>query len=99
MSVRTDSGSIRSPSAVDPVRSLKRVVTVLRVGAGPGAGRVSSGEPHESQNFAPDGSSTPHDGQRGASGAPHPMQNRAPSLLIEPQLPHSTPAEPPRLRT
>jgi hypothetical protein len=72
------------------VRSLKRIVTVLRVGEMSGAGRASTEAPHESQNFADGGSSTPQDGQRGASGAPHPMQKRAPSRLIDPQLPHST---------
>ena len=55
------SGSIRSPSAVEPVTSQKRTVTTLRVSrTTPGSGRAA---PQESQKRAPFRFSAPQLGQ------------------------------------
>jgi hypothetical protein len=46
------SGSSVSPRAVEPVRSRKRTVTVLRCSCAP-AGTAANEKPHSWQNFAP----------------------------------------------
>ena len=64
MTVRRDSGSNRSPRAVDPVTSLNRIVTVRRTSRWGTAEDDSSGVAHSRQNFALAGFSSPQDGQR-----------------------------------
>src|SRR5512139_1005700 len=57
---RMDSGSSCSPIAVEPVTSLKRMVTVLRVSRAAGAGVAGSGEPQLPQKRKPSGLADPH---------------------------------------
>jgi hypothetical protein len=57
----SDSGSSRSPSAVEPVRSLKTTVTALRVPAG--RARDGRGAPQARQNRARPGFGSPQPGQ------------------------------------
>ena len=52
MTARSDSGSSRSPSAVEDVASQNRTVTVLRVSA-TGSAAAPSGAAHEEQNRDP----------------------------------------------
>ena len=58
--LRIDSGSSRSPMAVEPVTSLNRMVTVLRVSRAAGAGPAGSGEPQLPQKRKPSGLAEPH---------------------------------------
>src|ERR1700694_4777674 len=60
MRCRIDSGSRRSPSSVEPTRSEKTTVTVLRTSRSPAAVIAA---PQARQNFAPLGFSWPHCGQ------------------------------------
>ena len=60
MSSRNASGSVRSPSDVDPTRSQNTTVTVLRTSA---AGSTSNGDPHAEQNRAASAFSRPQEGQ------------------------------------
>src|SRR5262249_24876029 len=80
----TDSGSSRSWSAVEPMRSAKTIVTTFRVpvsSVGPalrtGSAGAASEAPQALQKREPDGLSAAQLGQRGESGAPHPLQKRA----------------------
>src|ERR1700752_3007924 len=94
MKRRTDSASRRSCIAVEPTRSAKTIVTILRAVAassteragGATLGAAASEVPQESQNLASARHSAPHAGQRGASGFPQPSQNRAPVRFGLPQL-------------
>ena len=62
MTSRSDSGSSRSPSAVEPVTSVKRMVTVLRVSrAGEDGASAAPQNPHSRKRA---GFSSPHEGQR-----------------------------------
>src|SRR5207247_4363151 len=82
---RKRSGSSRSPSAVDPVTSAKRIVTTLR--SSPPAA-LSTGDPQAGQNRAPSGIADPQTEHGAASGLPHVAQNRAPAALSEPHVRH-----------
>src|SRR5438477_8098565 len=64
MTRRSDSGSSRSPSDVEPVTSVNTTVTVLRTSR-TSAGMAVSSDPHARQNFAMSGLSWPHCGQAG----------------------------------
>ena len=62
MTCRSDSGSRRSPSAVEPVTSVNRIVTVLRVSRAGVAGVSSVPQnPHKRKRA---GFSSPHAGHR-----------------------------------
>ena len=61
MTLRSDSGSSRSPSAVEPVTSQNTTVTVLRYLAF--AGAASSGAPQAEQKRASSAFSLPQLGQ------------------------------------
>ena len=61
---RSRSGSIVSPSAVEPARSQKSTVTVLRFSCDR-AEDAASGKPQASQNFAPSPLSCPQLAQTG----------------------------------
>src|SRR5262249_453126 len=80
----TDSGSRRSWSEVDPIRSAKTMVTTLRATLSR-AGTVERAVPQASQNRASASLSAPQAGQRGASDVPQALQNRAPGRLMRPQ--------------
>src|SRR5215468_5722654 len=97
----TDSGSRRSCSDVEPIRSANTMVTILRTSALSAAGalrlgastglrtgsvRVASDAPQAMQNRASPSFSVPHARQRGASGVPQPAQNRAIGGFVLPQL-------------
>src|SRR5262249_157916 len=80
----TDSGSSRSWSGAEPMRSAKTIVTTFRVpvsSVGPalrtGSAGGASEAPQALQKREPDGLSAAQLGQRGESGAPHPLQKRA----------------------
>ena len=62
ITVRSDSGSSRSPRAVEPVTSQNTTVTVLRTSR-EGATGASSFVPHSEQNFAPSAFPCPQFGQ------------------------------------
>ncbi len=66
---RIDSGSSRSPMAVEPVTSLNRMVTVLRVSRVAPAPLTGSGEPQLPQKRKP-------------SGWPHRTNRRSPSGAV-----------------
>src|SRR6185503_6071482 len=82
----TDSGSRRSWSPVEPMRSANTIVTTLRASVF-SAGRGASDAPHASQNFRPAGLVVPQPPQTAdfTSGAAHSLQKRAPSRLSAPQ--------------
>ncbi len=65
MTLRSDSGSRRSPSSVEPVTSQKTIVTVLRISAASGA---ASRAPQTEQKFAPSALSEPQFGQAATAG-------------------------------
>src|SRR5262245_33550401 len=83
----TDSGSSRSCSAVEPIRSAKTIVTTLRATVSPAlvaalsavTPRPASETPQLRQNLAVGAHGLPHDGQRRSSRAPHSSQNAEPS--------------------
>ena len=60
---RSDSESSCSPMLVDPLRSEKTIVTILRTSCAGAA--ASSAEPQAKQNFATSGFSVPHCEQNG----------------------------------
>jgi hypothetical protein len=82
---RAASASRRSCSDVDPMRSVKTIVTTLRAPAS-SVGCATRETPQASQNCPPGSHSWPHAGQRGARILPQPLQNREPARLIFPQL-------------
>src|SRR5262245_49639983 len=99
MNARTDSGSRRSCSAVEPARSAKRIVTTLRAsdrgaagwesraGGTANAGAVTVGPsvaPHSLQKREPGGGVAPQLGQASASRAPHSLQNVDPAGGVDP---------------
>ena len=88
---------MRSPKLVDPPRSAKRTVTVLRTAvsgaAGEKAGKAAgcpTGVPQRSQNARSGSSSASHFEQRLVNAEPHPPQNIAPGRFDLPHAPQST---------
>src|SRR6185369_4308561 len=94
MNERTDSGSRRSCSAVEPARSANRIVTILRAsdcGVGTAAwpalmiggaaclGGPPIGVPHSLQKREPGGGVTPQPGHAIASLAPQSLQKADPA--------------------
>ena len=95
---RATSASVRSPKPVEPPRSAKSTVTVLRTRAAsePRAADVAVADaPHSSQNFSFGSSSASQFEQRRARGDPHSPQKRAPSRFVSP---HCAQSKAPRLR-
>src|SRR2546423_6505599 len=86
MKRRTGSASVRSWTEVDPARSAKTIVTVLRVPCGLGA---VTAVPQRSQKLASGSRSAPQEWQRVTTAAPQPAQKRAPVRFAFPQLAHS----------
>src|SRR5262245_62657335 len=80
MRLRTDSASSRSWSAVEPIRSAKTTVTILRASAFSGAGGRRPA-PQASQNLAAGRTSPTQPGHLRTSGAAHSSQNLAPARL------------------
>src|SRR5215831_11395221 len=87
MTRRADSGSRRSCSDTEPMRSAKTTVTSLRAIALSTTGRVSEA-PQALQNRASGGLAVPHAAHAGARAAPQALQKRADSGLMWPQLVH-----------
>src|SRR5215471_9661457 len=96
MTSRSDSESSRSPRAVEPLRSQKRMVTSLRTSCGGAGGASSAPQKPQSRNFA--GFASPHDeqmtlsgsagcGSTGVSAVPQKPQTRNLSGLSSPQPP------------
>src|SRR5580765_1824871 len=89
MNERTDSGSRRSCSAVEPARSAKRIVTILRAsdcGVATGASRAAMldggapiGVPHSLQKREPGGGVAPQPGHATVSIAPQWLQKTDPA--------------------
>jgi hypothetical protein len=86
--------STRRGDPVEPLRSAKRTVTVLRTAADTGAGTGVAGVParavpHSPQNFSLGSTSVAQPGHRRARAAPHSTQKRFPSRFSKPQCAHS----------
>ena len=78
MTSRTASESRRSAIAVDPFRSLKRIVTVFRTSGG--AGAEASGVPQKPQSRNRSGFSSPQFGQRTIT----PVRGYLPADVVSP---------------
>ncbi len=92
---RSSSGSMRSPSAVEPARSAKSTVTTRRSSRSStvrtrAAGVVPRGVPHAAQKAAPAAVSAPHAGQAAVSETPHALQKRTPDGCSAPHEGHLT---------